>query len=339
MTAVKTVVTTSFALVGLGKMGANMARRLARGGVRAALFDQSAEITSALAAELEAPAGASLAKLIEQVTAPRVVWLMLPAGDATELAISTLAPLLADGDVIVDGANSFYKDSVRRAAMLKRNGLLYVDAGVSGGVHGLANGYCLMVGGEADAVARIKPYLRLLAPAPAQGASAPSRADDASGAAGAAAGTNGWLHAGPSGAGHFVKMVHNGIEYGMMQALAEGFALMGAKKEFDLDLAAVGELWKHGSVVRSWLLDLTADALKVDATLTGIAPHVPDSGEGRWTAIEAVELGVPAPVMSLALMMRYATQGNNDYAAKLLAKMRQGFGGHAVTAQVPDNAM
>ncbi len=323
MTAVTTAVTTSFALVGLGKMGANMARRLARGGVRAALFDQSAEVTQALAAELGAPAGASLAKLIEQVTAPRVVWLMLPAGDATERAISTLAPLLADGDVIVDGANSFYKDSVRRAAMLKRNGLLYVDAGVSGGVHGLANGYCLMVGGEEDAVARVKPYLRLLAPVPAQGASAPSRADDASGA-------NGWLHAGPSGAGHFVKMVHNGIEYGMMQALAEGFALMGAKKEFDLDLAAVGELWKHGSVVRSWLLDLTADALKMDATLTGIAAHVPDSGEGRWTAIEAVELGVPAPVMSLALMMRYATQGNNDYAARLLAKMRQGFGGHAV---------
>ena len=328
-----TAVTTSFALVGLGKMGANMARRLARGGVRAALFDQSAEVTSALAAELGAPAGASLAKLIEQVAAPRVVWLMLPAGEATERAISTLAPLLADGDVIVDGANSFYKDSVRRAAMLKRNGLLFVDAGVSGGVHGLANGYCLMVGGEEDAVARVKPYLRLLAPAPALAAATPSRADDAAGAAGGAAGTNGWLHAGPSGAGHFVKMVHNGIEYGMMQALAEGFALMGAKQEFDLDLAAVGELWKHGSVVRSWLLDLTADALKMDATLTGIAPHVPDSGEGRWTAIEAVELGVPAPVMSLALMMRYASQGNNDYAAKLLAKMRQGFGGHAVLAQ------
>ena len=171
----------------------------------------------------------------------------------------------------------------------------------------------------------------MLAPAPAQGASAPSRADDASGA-------GGWLHAGPSGAGHFVKMVHNGIEYGMMQALAEGFALMGAKKEFDLDLAAVGELWQHGSVVRSWLLVLTAEALKADAALTGSAPHVADSGEGRWTASEAVELGVPAPVMSLALMMRYATQGNNDYAARLLAKMRQGFGGHAVTAQVSDNA-
>ncbi len=295
-------------MVGLGKMGANMARRLAQGGIRAALFDQNANTTQALAAEIGAPFAATLTKLVEQVQSPRVIWLMLPAGDATETAIATIAPLLTDGDVIVDGANSFYKDSVRRAAMLKRNSLLFVDAGVSGGVHGLANGYCLMVGGEEDAVSRVKPYLRALAPAL----------------------DTGWLHAGPSGAGHFVKMVHNGIEYGMMQALAEGFALMGAKKEFDLDLAAVGELWKHGSVVRSWLLDLTADALKADAALADIKPFVPDSGEGRWTALEAVELGVPAPVMSLALMMRYATQGNNDYCAKLLAKMRQGFGGHEV---------
>ena len=324
-------------MVGLGKMGANMARRLAQGGIRAALFDQNAATTQALAAEIGARSATTFATLIEQVEAPRVIWLMLPAGDATETAIATIAPLLADGDVIVDGANSFYKDSVRRAAMLKRNSLLFVDAGVSGGVHGLANGYCLMVGGTEDAVSRIKPYLRALAPAPA-----PTPAPTAPGAAanvalatpGAAAsatpGAAGWLHAGPSGAGHFVKMVHNGIEYGMMQALAEGFALMGAKQEFDLDLAAVGELWKHGSVVRSWLLDLTADALKTDATLDGIKPFVPDSGEGRWTALEAVELGVPAPVMSLALMMRYATQGNNDYAAKLLARLRQGFGGHAI---------
>ena len=311
-------------MVGLGKMGANMARRLAGGGIRAALFDQNAETTQALAAELGAPAAATLARLIEQVQSPRVIWLMLPAGDATETAIATIAPLLGDGDVIVDGANSMYKDSIRRAAMLKRNGLLFVDAGVSGGVHGLANGYCLMVGGEEDAVARVKPYLRALAPAPIepQGETMTKPQGEP--------GTAGWLHAGPSGAGHFVKMVHNGIEYGMMQALAEGFALMGAKKEFDLDLAAIGELWKHGSVVRSWLLDLTADALKADATLSDIKPFVPDSGEGRWTALEAVELGVPAPVMSLALMMRYATQGNNDYAAKLLAKMRQGFGGHEV---------
>ena len=300
---------TSFAMIGLGKMGANMARRLALGGVRAALFDRDAQTTSALATELGAFAASSLSNLIEHLEAPRLVWLMLPAGDATEAAIAQLQALLSEGDVIIDGANSFYKDSVRRAATLKRNRLGFVDCGVSGGVHGLANGYCLMAGGAQDAIDRLKPYLRLLAPAAATG----------------------WLHAGPAGAGHFTKMVHNGIEYAMMQAIAEGFALMDAKKEFALDLAAIGELWRHGSVVRSWLLDLTAEALKDPAGIARLAPLVPDSGEGRWTAIEAVEQGVPAPVMSLALMMRFATQGKNDYPAKLLAKMRQGFGGHAVT--------
>ena len=300
---------TSFAMIGLGKMGANMARRLALGGVRAALFDRDEKTSAALATELGAFAASSLSNLVLQLEAPRLVWLMLPAGDATEAAIAQLQPLLSEGDVIIDGANSFYKDSVRRAATLKRNGLSFVDCGVSGGVHGLANGYCLMAGGSQDAIDRLKPYLRLLAPAP----------------------DTGWLHAGPAGAGHFTKMVHNGIEYGMMQAFAEGFALMDAKKEFALDLPAIGELWRHGSVVRSWLLDLTAEALKDPAGIAAIAPLVPDSGEGRWTAIEAVEQGVPAPVMSLALMMRFATQGKNDYPAKLLAKMRQGFGGHAVT--------
>ena len=299
---------TSFALVGLGKMGANMARRLARGGVRAALYDQNPATTAALAAEIGGQASATLTELIEKVQSPRVVWLMLPAGDVTEATISQLQGLLSDGDVLVDGGNSYYKDSVRRAATLRRNGLKYVDAGVSGGVHGLANGYCLMVGGDEDAVERVKPYLRLLAPA----------AD------------TGWMHAGPPGSGHFVKMVHNGIEYGMMQAYAEGFALMGAKKEFDLDLAAIGEVWRHGSVVRSWLLDLTTDALKDPAGIAAIEPVVADSGEGRWTATEAIDQGVPTPVMSLAVMMRFATQGRNDFAAKLLAKMRQGFGGHAV---------
>ena len=299
---------TSFALIGLGKMGANMARRLALGGVRAALFDQNPQTTTALAAEIGGFAASSLSTLVNHLEAPRVVWLMLPAGTVTEATISQLQPLLSEGDVIVDGGNSFYKDSVRRAATLTRNGLGFVDCGVSGGVHGLANGYCLMAGGSDEAIGRLKPYLRLLAPAP----------------------DTGWLHAGPAGAGHFTKMVHNGIEYGMMQAFAEGFALMDAKKEFALDLAAIGELWRHGSVVRSWLLDLTAEALADPAGIAAIAPHVADSGEGRWTAMEAVELGVPAPVMSLALMMRFATQGSNDYPAKLLAKMRQGFGGHAV---------
>ncbi|MBL8386561.1 MAG: decarboxylating 6-phosphogluconate dehydrogenase [Burkholderiales bacterium] len=299
---------TSFALVGLGRMGANMARRLARGGIRAALFDQDVAVARSLAQETGGSAAATLGAAVEQLEAPRVVWLMLPAGAATEAAIGQLQALLAAGDVIVDGANSFYKDSQRRAATLRRNGLGFVDCGVSGGVHGLANGYCLMAGGDADALERVKPYLRALAPAP----------------------DTGWLVAGPAGAGHFVKMVHNGIEYGMMQALAEGFALMEAKKEFGLDLAGIGELWRHGSVVRSWLLDLTAEALNDPAALAAVAPHVADSGEGRWTAIEAVEAGVPAPVMSLALMMRLASQGQNDFAARLLAKMRQGFGGHAV---------
>lgn len=299
---------TSFALIGLGKMGANMARRLALGGVRAALFDRDPAIARALAGETGGIFASSLTDLIAAMQAPRVIWLMLPAGAATEAAISQVQGLLSEGDLIVDGANSQYKDSVRRAATLMRNGLMFVDAGVSGGVHGLANGYCLMVGGSEDAVARVRPYLRLLAPAP----------------------DSGWLHAGPAGAGHFVKMVHNGIEYGMMQALAEGFALMEAKQDFKLDLAAVGELWRHGSVVRSWLLDLTAEALKDPRGLAAIAPQVADSGEGRWTAQEAVDLGVPAPVMSLALMMRFASQGHNDTAARLLAKMRQGFGGHAV---------
>ena len=289
-------------------MGANMARRLALSGIRAAVFDQDSATVASVAAEIGGFAASSLAKLVEHLEAPRVVWLMLPAGAATETALSHLQGLLSEGDVIVDGGNSFYKDSVRRAATLRRNGLGFVDCGVSGGVHGLANGYCLMAGGDEDSVDRVRPYLRALAPAP----------------------DTGWLHAGPAGSGHYVKMVHNGIEYGMMQAMAEGFALLGAKKEFALDSAAIGELWRHGSVVRSWLLDLTAEALKDEEGLAAIAPHVADSGEGRWTALEAVELGVPAPVMSLALMMRFATQGSNDYPAKLLAKMRQGFGGHSV---------
>jgi 6-phosphogluconate dehydrogenase len=299
---------TSFALIGLGRMGANMARRLAQGGVRAAVFDQNQETTASVAKEIGGTAAASLADLVEKTQSPRVVWIMLPSGDVTENAISQLQGLLTEGDVLVDGGNSMYKDSLRRAATLKRNGLKFVDAGVSGGVWGLANGYCIMAGGDEEAIERVKPYLRILAPAP----------------------DTGWLHSGPAGSGHFVKMVHNGIEYGMMQALAEGFAVMGAKKEFDLDLAAIGELWRHSSVVRSWLLDLTAEALKDPAGIDAIEPVVADSGEGRWTAIDAIELGVPAPVMSLALMMRFASQGNNDFANKLLAKMRQGFGGHAV---------
>jgi 6-phosphogluconate dehydrogenase len=295
-------------IIGLGRMGANMARRLARGGVKVAAFNRSFDVTARLAQETGLKACATIPELLGELDGPRVVWLMLPAGEATKQVLEQLAPLLAQGDVVVDGANAFYKDSVKRGAVLEQLGIHFVDAGVSGGVWGLENGYALMVGGNNEAVAQVECFLKVLAPAPDQG----------------------WLHCGPVGSGHFVKMVHNGIEYGMMQALAEGLALMKGKSEFDLDLAAISEMWRHGSVVRSWLLDLTAEVLQSDQQLEGIEPFVSDSGEGRWTAYEAIEQGIPAPVMSLALMMRFATQGHNDYPAKLLAMMRKGFGGHAV---------
>jgi len=249
-----------------------------------------------------------LSQLVAALTPPRAVWLMLPAGAVTEAHIETVTSLLAADDILVDGANSYYKDSMRRAAGLASKRIHYVDAGVSGGVWGRENGYALMVGGPKAAVRQLEPVLKALAPAPDKG----------------------WLHCGPAGAGHFVKMIHNGIEYGMMQAYAEGFALIKARADFDIDLAAVAEMWRHGSVVRSWLLDLTAEFLAKDQSLDAIEPYVADSGEGRWTAIEAVEQGVPAPVTSLALMMRFASQGKSDYGDRLLAMMRKGFGGHAI---------
>jgi 6-phosphogluconate dehydrogenase len=236
--------------------------------------------------------------------------MMVPAGEVTERTLDGLAPLLAPGDLVVDGGNANYRDSQRRASAMAARSIHYVDCGVSGGVHGLDQGYALMFGGSADAAAMLAPYARILAPAP----------------------NAGWLHCGPAGAGHFVKMIHNGIEYGMMQAFAEGFALMHNRADLGLDVAAIAETWRHGSVVRSWLLDLTARFLADDRELTGIAPIVADSGEGRWTVHEAVEQGVPAPVLSLALMARFASQGRDDYAARLLAMMRKGFGGHAVVA-------
>ncbi len=300
--------------VGLGRMGANMVRRLRRGGVALAACNRNAEVTQALARETGAHAASSLAELVAGLQAPRVVWSMLPAGEVTERHIETLAPLLAAGDIVVDGGNAYYKDSQRRGALLAERGLHFVDAGVSGGIWGLDNGYALMFGGAAAAARVLEQYIKVLAPAPDRG----------------------WLHCGPVGSGHFVKMIHNGIEYGMMQAFAEGLALLKGREDFQLDLAAVTEMWRHGSVVRSWLLDLTAEFLQQDQALAAIEPHVPDSGEGRWTALEAVEQGVPAPVMSLALMMRFASQGRDDYAAKLLAMMRKGFGGHAVKAKESD---
>jgi 6-phosphogluconate dehydrogenase len=295
-------------IVGLGRMGANMARRLARAGVRVVGFDRDSARREALRDEGIVAAAESIPMLAGALTAPRVVWLMVPAGSPTELAIEDAWPELARGDLIVDGGNAHYKDSQRRAAALLAAGIDFIDCGVSGGVFGLANGYTLMYGANSTAAHAILPYLRILAPAPDRG----------------------YLHCGPPGAGHFVKMIHNGIEYGMMQAYAEGFALLKNKQAFDLDVAAIAETWRHGSVVRSWLLDLIADFLRGDPDLSNVAAVVADSGEGRWTVQEAVEQGVPAPVLSLALMARFASQGRDDYAGKLLAMMRQGFGGHGV---------
>jgi 6-phosphogluconate dehydrogenase len=298
-------------LIGLGRMGANMARRLVRGGADVRAFDVSPVARAALEGETGVTVFDTLEEIVRGLSTPRVVWLMLPAGEITEHTLDTLVPQLTKGDIVVDGANAYYRDSQRRARKLQERGLRFVDAGVSGGVWGLANGYAIMLGGTEEAVASVVPFAKILAPAP----------------------DSGWLHCGPAGAGHFVKMVHNGIEYGMMQAYAEGFALMAAKKELELDLGAIAQMWRNGSVVRSWLLDLTAEFLAKDAALEHIEPFVADSGEGRWTALEAVELGVPAPVMSLALMVRFASQGNADYASKLLAMMRNMFGGHAVKGE------
>jgi len=295
-------------MVGLGRMGANMARRLARGGAHVHGFDAQPEARTALADEPGVVLHASLADAVAALPAPRTVWLMLPAGEPSETALAELVARLAPGDLVVDGANANYLDSQRHARELAAHGLRFADCGVSGGVWGLANGYCLMYGADAEAAARLAPVARLLAPAPDRG----------------------WLHCGPPGSGHFVKMIHNGIEYGAMQAYAEGFALLEGKTEFDLDLAAVGELWRHGSVVRSWLLDLTVDALRDPGALDAVAPYVADSGEGRWTVDESVRQGTPAPVIALALMTRFASQGRADVGNRLLSLMRKGFGGHAV---------
>jgi 6-phosphogluconate dehydrogenase len=296
-------------MVGLGRMGGNMARRMARAGLPVVAWDAAAGARAGISGEARVQTVATLAELVAALPAPRTVWLMLPAGPPTEDTLAGLRRLLAAGDVVVDGANAWYRDSQRRARELAAQGLDFVDAGVSGGVWGLVNGYGLMVGGSVEAVRRVEPFLRALAPA----------AD------------RGWLHCGPSGAGHFTKMVHNGIEYGLMQAYAEGLALLRAKDDLQLDVAKITESWRHGSVIRSWLLDLAAEFLAEDAELQSIAPVVADSGEGRWTVAESVELGVPTPVMTLALMQRFASQGRGEFADRVLARMRQSFGGHAVT--------
>jgi 6-phosphogluconate dehydrogenase len=296
------------AMIGLGKMGANMVRRMRRGDVGVIGYDRDAAVVAGLAKESGMIAATSVEDAVAKLSAPRIVWLMLPSGDPTEHQIRALAPMLSRGDIVVDGGNSNYHDSQRRGAWLAEQGIGFMDAGTSGGVWGLENGYCLMVGAS-DAVAlSMKPVLQVLAPSPQQG----------------------WAHVGPVGAGHFTKMIHNGIEYGMMQSLAEGLELLRGKQEFALDLAQVTELWRHGSVVRSWLLDLTADTLKDDQQLEKIAPFVPDSGEGRWTVIESVDQGVAAPVLTLALQMRFNSQNERGYGYRLLSAMRNAFGGHAI---------
>ncbi|GKS69550.1 6-phosphogluconate dehydrogenase (decarboxylating) [Nitrosomonas sp. PY1] len=298
----------NFGIVGLGRMGGNMARRLSQKNIRIALMNRTLSIAETLAAETGHIACVDYAAFVKALEIPRIIWLMLPAGDATETALETLLPMLSPGDLLVDGANAHYKDDIRRAQRCSDFNIEFSDAGVSGGIWGLENGYCIMLGGSEIVAERLQPYLQALAPTP----------------------STGWLHTGPVGSGHYVKMIHNGIEYGMMQAFAEGFAMMKNKSEFALDLGAIAELWRHGSVVRSWLLDLSAEFLANDQSLDTIQPFVSDSGEGRWTALASVEQGIPTPVMSLALAMRFASQGKNDYAAKILAKMRQSFGGHAI---------
>jgi 6-phosphogluconate dehydrogenase len=294
-------------MVGLGRMGANMTRRLLQGDHRVVVSDlDQAAVATAVAGG--AVAADSLAALPDLLTAPRAVWVMVPAGNATENVVNDLVDVLSPGDIIIDGGNSNYKETMRRAAALEEKGLRFVDVGASGGVWGLAEGYSLMVGGNEATIAHLRPALETLAPAANQG----------------------WGHVGPSGAGHFVKMVHNGIEYGLMQAYAEGFEIMKAKPEFDLDLHQVAEIWRVGSVVRSWLLDLTANALAEDADLSAIRGWVDDSGTGRWTVFEAIDLDVPAPVITASLQARFVSRREESFAAKLLAALRNQFGGHTV---------
>ena len=296
-------------IVGLGKMGKNMARRLARKGHRVVAYNRTIEKAYDLSQEEEhVEVAESLSQLAEKLSPPRTAWSMVPAGGVTDKVLDNLVEVLAPGDVIVDGGNSNYKETLRRSRQISEAGLHMVDVGTSGGIWGLKEGYSMMVGGEKEVVERLQPIFESLAPGKEEG----------------------WGYVGPNGAGHFVKMVHNGIEYGMMQAYAEGFEILKSKAEFDLDLYRVAEIWRFGSVIRSWLLDLIADALEQDQQLDDIQAWVPDSGEGRWTVFEAIDQDIPAPVITLALMMRLVSRNQENYAAKLLATMRNQFGGHTV---------
>jgi 6-phosphogluconate dehydrogenase len=316
-------------MVGLGRMGGNMALRLMRGGHELVVYNRTPGPEKTLVAE-GATGASSLADLVKKLPAPRAVWLMIPAGAPTEDAVTSLAGLLSAGDTVIDGGNSYFKDDVRRGQALKAKGIHYVDAGTSGGVWGLERGYCLMVGGEKEAVARLAPILQTLAPG--RGEIAPSAGREKAGDTAA----EGWLHCGPVGAGHFVKMVHNGIEYGLMQAYAEGFDILknAASKElpeahrFELPLADVAELWRRGSVVGSWLLDLTALALAEDPKLSRYTGFVADSGEGRWTVQAALEEAVPAEVLTASLFARFRSRQEHTFADKMLSAMREKFGGH-----------
>lgn len=297
-------------MVGLGRMGYNMALRLLRGGHRVIGFDPVADARKALEAQGAASA-ASLPALVQALPAPRVLWLMVPAGTVTEDTLAALLPLLAAGDTVVDGGNSNFHDSQRSAALCAGKSIAFVDCGTSGGIWGLKEGYSLMIGGEEQAVEALRPLFETLAPAKDRG----------------------WGRVGPAGSGHYTKMVHNGIEYGMMQAYAEGLAILHKKAEFGLDLHQIGKIWEHGSVVRSWLLELLTEALGKNPGMEGVAPFVPDSGEGRWTVDEAIRLDVAAPVITLSLLERLRSRDADSYTDKLLSVMRGQFGGHAVKAE------
>jgi 6-phosphogluconate dehydrogenase len=295
------------AMIGLGRMGANMAQRLMRGGHKVVGYDP-AEAARAMLEKNGAATAASLEQMVAKLQTPRAIWLMVPAGEITDNTVNALVPLLAAGDTIIDGGNSNYRDTQRRAAAAALHKIQYVDSGTSGGIWGLAEGYSLMIGGDEAVVQRLRPIFETLAPGKDQG----------------------WGRVGPVGSGHYTKMVHNGIEYGLMQAYAEGFSILQHKDEFKLDLHQIAEIWRYGSVVRSWLLDLTANALEKNPTLKGIAPFVADSGEGRWTVADAIELGVSAPVITLSLLERLRSRDNDSFSDKLLAAMRNQFGGHEI---------
>ena len=294
-------------MIGLGRMGGNMTLRLLRGGHRIVAYDQDDEARRS-ATNAGAVESNSIAELVDALSVPRAVWVMVPAGEITDNTIENLGEVLSPGDIVIDGGNSNYKETIRRTDALQAKGISMLDAGTSGGIWGLAEGYSLMIGGDDGAYSRLEPIFKTLAPG-----------EDI-----------GYGRVGPSGAGHFVKMVHNGIEYGMMQAFAEGFELMEAKTDMALDLAQIAHIWRYGSVVRSWLLDLTAAALDEDASLDSIQAYVEDSGEGRWTLEESIDLAVPIPVIAASLQARFRSRQDSPYGARLLAAMRNQFGGHSV---------